>query len=562
MPVSIHATELPLFKIFSNDFAFSIPPYQRPYSWTTEQASDLYSDISFACNGQEDIKDTNPYFLGSIVLIKGDSPDADVVDGQQRLTTITIFLSVLRKFVPTDFAKGLTKFLYEEGDVIVNSPNRYRVKLRSRDEEFFHRYIQDEKGIDNLLALNGSSLTDSQKNMQENAKYFYEKLPAVSPEQRVRLLQYMMTRCYLVVVSTPDIDAAYRIFTVMNARGLDLKLPDLLKAEIIGAIENDQEKYTKIWETEEEELGRDAFQELFAHIRMIYQRAKLRVSAIKEFRESIKPQEFPAKFIDEVLKPYSDAFEIIKKASYQSDKDANKINVMFRWLNQIDNFDWVPPAIVYLSAHSQNPSELLKFLTDLERLAAGLMIKRADINERIERYALLLSAIDNKVDLYVPDSPLQLTPEEQKQIVEVLNGDLYLIARIRQYVLLRLDTALSAGGASYYDLSIISVEHVLPQNPSEGSIWLQWFPISIERENYVHRIGNLVLLSRRKNAQAQNYDFVTKKEKYFKTSDGISPFALTTQVLKYDSWTPAIIDERQKEQIQKLKSIWNLYEVF
>jgi uncharacterized protein with ParB-like and HNH nuclease domain len=562
MPVSIHATELPLFKIFSNDFAFSIPPYQRPYSWTTEQASDLYSDISFACNGQEDIKDTNPYFLGSIVLIKGDSPDADVVDGQQRLTTITIFLSVLRKFVPTDFAKGLTKFLYEEGDVIVNSPNRYRVKLRSRDEEFFHRYIQDEKGIDNLLALNGSSLTDSQKNMQENAKYFYEKLPAVSPEQRVRLLQYMMTRCYLVVVSTPDIDAAYRIFTVMNARGLDLKLPDLLKAEIIGAIENDQEKYTKIWETEEEELGRDAFQELFAHIRMIYQRAKLRVSAIKEFRESIKPQEFPAKFIDEVLKPYSDAFEIIKKASYQSDKDANKINVMFRWLNQIDNFDWVPPAIVYLSAHSQNPSELLKFLTDLERLAAGLMIKRADINERIERYALLLSAIDNKVDLYVPDSPLQLTPEEQKQIVEVLNGDLYIIARIRQYVLLRLDTALSAGGASYYDLSIISVEHVLPQNPSEGSIWLQWFPISIERENYVHRIGNLVLLSRRKNAQAQNYDFVTKKEKYFKTSDGISPFALTTQVLKYDSWTPAIIDERQKEQIQKLKSIWNLYEVF
>jgi len=557
MPVNIHATELPLFKIFSNDFAFSIPRYQRPYSWTTEQASDLYSDISFACNGQEDVKDANPYFLGSIVLIKGDSPDADVVDGQQRLTTITIFLSVLRKFVPTDFAKGLTKFLYEEGDVIVNSPNRYRVKLRSRDAEFFHRYIQDKQGIDNLLALDNSKLTDSQKNMRENAKYFYEKLPAVSPEQRVRLLQYMMTRCYLVVVSTPDIDAAYRIFTVMNARGLDLKLPDLLKAEIIGAIEDEQEKYTKIWETEEEELGRDAFQELFAHIRMIYQRAKLRASAIKEFRESIKPQEFPAKFIDEVLKPYSDAFEIIKKASYQSDKDASKINALFGWLNQIDNFDWVPPAIVYLSANSQNPSELLKFLTDLERLAAGLMIKRADINERIERYALLLSAIDNKVDLYAPDSPLQLTPDEQKQIVEVLNGDLYLIARIRQYVLLRLDTALSAGGA-IYDRPIISVEHVLPQNPSKDSVWLQWFPIPAEREKYVHRIGNLALLSRRKNAQAQNYDFATKKEKYFQTPDGISPFALTTQVLKYDSWTPAIIDERQKEQIQKLKAVWNL----
>jgi hypothetical protein len=479
---------------------------------------------------------------------------------QHNLTTITIFLSVLRNFVPSDFAIGLTKFLYEEGDVIINSPNRYRVKLRSRDEEFFQRFVQDAQGIDKLLALDSSRLTDSQKNMQANAKYFYEKLPAVAPQQRVRLLQYLMTRCYLVVVSTPDIDAAYRIFTVMNARGLDLKLPDLLKAEIIGAIENEQEqeKYTQIWETEEEELGRDAFQELFAHIRMIYLRAKPRASALKEFREAIKPQEFPKKFIDEVLKPYSDAFEMIKKASYQSDKEASKINAFFRWLNQIDNFDWVPPAIVYLSAQSQNPGKLLKFLTDLERLAAGLMIKRADINERIERYALLLSAIADNVDLYAPDSPLQLTQAEQKQIIEVLNGDLYLIARIRQYVLLRLDTALSAGEA-VYDYPIISVEHVLPQNPSEGSIWLQWFPTPIERENYVHRIGNLVLLSRRKNTQAQNYDFVLKKEKYFKTSDGVSPFALTTQVLKYDSWTPAIIDERQKEQIQKLKAIWNLH---
>lgn len=559
MPVSIHATELPLFKIFSNDFAFSIPPYQRPYSWTTEQASDLYSDILFACNGSDDVKDANPYFLGSIVLIKADSPDADVVDGQQRLTTITIFLSVLRKFVPLEFANGLTKFLYEEGDVIVNSPNRYRVKLRSRDEEFFRRYVQDEQGIDKLLEIDFSRLTDSQRNMQANARYFSQKLQTISDAQRVRMLQYMMTRCYLVVVSTPDIDAAYRIFTVMNARGLDLKLPDLLKAEIIGAIANEQEqeKFTQIWETEEEDLGRDTFQELFAHIRMIYQRAKLRASAIKEFRESIKPQEFPIKFINEILKPYSDAFEVIKKASYKSDTDAGKINAMFGWLNQIDNFDWVPPAIVYFSANSQNPTKLLKFFTHLERLAAGLMIMRADINQRIERYAALLSAIDEKIDLYAPNSPLQLTPEEQQSILAVLNGDLYLIARIRQYVLLRLDTALSAGEATY-EYPILSVEHVLPQNPAENSIWTQWFPTIEEREKYVHKIGNLVLLSRRKNAQAQNYDFVTKKEKYFKTSDGVSPFAITTQVLNYDTWSPDIIEKRQREQIQKLKSIWHL----
>ncbi|QZZ18954.1 HNH endonuclease [Leptothermofonsia sichuanensis E412] len=198
-----------------------------------------------------------------------------------------------------------------------------------------------------------------------------------------------------------------------------------------------------------------------------------------------------------MLKPYSDALEIIKTANYQSDKEAEAINSLFRWLNQIDNFDWVPPAILYFSKNSQTPVNLKRFLTDLERLAAGLMILRADINDRIERYARLLSAIEEDWDLYALDSPLQLTVDEVERIVKTLDGDLYLIKRIRQYVLLRLDSALAQGEASY-DYSVITVEHVLPQNPSEGSIWLQWFPVEEERIQYVHRIGNLALLSRKK----------------------------------------------------------------
>ncbi len=98
MPVAIHATEKALFKVFSNDFAFSIPAYQRPYAWTREQASELLTDLlSFLGDGSESVTDANPYFLGSIVLIKSaDAPEADVVDGQQRLTTLTILLANLK----------------------------------------------------------------------------------------------------------------------------------------------------------------------------------------------------------------------------------------------------------------------------------------------------------------------------------------------------------------------------------------------------------------------------------------------------------------------------------
>lgn len=567
MSVTIHATEKALFKIFNNDFAFSIPPYQRPYAWTTEQASELLTDLlAFLGNDSQSIEEVSPYFLGSIVLIKGeDSPEADIVDGQQRLTTLTILLAVLRKSLEasvqskyTEFAAGLTKYIYEKGDLIVGTPNRFRLKLRERDEEFFRKYIQDETGLDGLLQLDKAQLTDSQKNIRENAEYFSKTIINLPEEQRVLFLQYLMKRCFLVVVTTPDLDSAYRIFSVLNARGLDLKTSDLLKAEIIGAIPAEgQEKYTKIWEGEEEDLGRETFQELFAHIRMIYRKAKLRETVPNEFRKHIQPQNNPQKFIDEVLKPYSDSLEIIKDSNYQSDKNADAVNSLFRWLNQIDNFDWVPPAILYLSQNSQFPDKLQQFFTDLERLAAGLMISRADINDRIERYGRLLTAIEEKANLYTADSPLQLTSDEASQVMKTLDGDLYLLKRIRQYVLLRLDSALAQGEATYH-YPTVSVEHVLPQNPSEGSIWLNWFPVEEERARYTHHIGNLALLSCKKNAQAQNYDFDEKKKRYFATSKGVSPFALTTQVLQKTEWTPTIINQRQKELLQKLKTLWRL----
>jgi hypothetical protein len=74
----------------------------------------------------------------------------------------------------------------------------------------------------------------------------------------------------------------------------------------------------------------------------------------------------------------------------------------------------------------------------------------------------------------------------------------------------------------------------------------------------VHRIGNLALLSRNKNAEAQNYDFAKKKEKYFLGKKGISPFVLTTQVLRQSEWTPEVIQQRQEDCLQSLREIWRL----
>lgn len=564
MPTTIHATEKPLSEIFSNYFAFSIPPYQRPYSWTIEQASELLTDIlSFLGNDSCPIAEVNPYFLGSIVLIKSEgndakSTEADVVDGQQRLTTLTILLSALRKLDKSGLE--IEDYLFQAPRRAQGLPARYRLKLRPKDEKFFCDHIQKESGIDSLLQLNTTQLSDSRQRIQENARYFLDTLLPLGEAKRERLVSYLVTRCFLVVVSTPDLDSAYRIFSVLNARGLNLSLTDLLKSEIIGAIpEQKQDSYTHIWESEEEDLGREAFQELFSHIRMIHRKTKLRESALSEFRKYILPDiQPPERFIDEVLKPNSDALETIKKANYQGGDETETVNNCLEWLNRIDNFDWVPSAILYISKHKNYSPELLKrFCADLERLAAGLMILRENINSRINRYAELLTSIEKDNDLYADGSPLQLTPEETTKILDILNGDLYLMTRIRKYVLLRLDSALTEGTATY-KYPIITIEHVLPQNPSKDSQWMQWFNNQAHSQ-YVHKIGNLALLSRKKNSQAQNYEFEKKKTGYFSSSaGGINSFVLTTQVLQQTQWTPEVIRQRQQESIEELKKLWRL----
>lgn len=557
--MSIKAAEYPLYKVFSDEFTFKIPGYQRPYAWTSEQSEELLDDLITALgDSSEKIDQINPYFLGSIVLIKGNNRDADVVDGQQRLTTITILLSVLRTLVPPDFACGITLRLFQPEDLFAGIEKQYRLTLRDRDIKFFRDYIQDENGINKLKILSSNGLSDSQRNIKDNANKLLSKLEKISEPQLIRLGQFIATRCLLVVVTTPDSDSAYRIFSVMNDRGLDLSPTDILKADIIGQIsEPQQELYTSQWEDTEEKLGREQFKDLFSHIRMIHRKTKLAGSVIKEFRDYIKPTNHPQGFIDKVLCPLADAFHDIRTSTYESDKRAEEVNGLFKWLRLIDSSDWVPPAILFLSNHLNEPDLLVRFFSDLERLAAGLMIQRSNVNQRIERFSNLLNAIETEEDLFQVNSPLQLTSEEQRSILQNLDGDLYLVQKIRLYVLLRLDAALSASGVAY-DHSVITVEHVLPQKPSSESEWITWFPTEEKRQQYVHRLGNLVLLSRAKNGEAQNYEFGKKKEKYFTTKSGVSPFALTTQVLLNQEWTSTIIDRRQKELIDCLKTVWRL----
>ena len=155
----------------------------------------------------------------------------------------------------------------------------------------------------------------------------------MSEEQRERLGRFVLTRCFLVTVSTPDLDSAFRIFSVLNDRGLDLTATDIIKAKVIGAVpETKRQAYTDRWEETEELLGRNAFNDLFSHIRMIYRRAKPKGTLTKEFEEHVMKGRDSETLVDEVIVPYAVAFEDIVTHSYESIDDAGAINDFLYWL--------------------------------------------------------------------------------------------------------------------------------------------------------------------------------------------------------------------------------------
>jgi len=561
MAKKISGAEYPLAKIFSSEFDYIIPSYQRPYAWSFDQTSELFDDLyDFFLKEKED-----SYFLGSIVLIKSDdAPYAEVIDGQQRLTTLTILLAAITHQFDGDLRADFENYIREPGRASQGLKPKPRLALRERDRDFFANYVQTLQ-FEKLLALESAQLNnESQKNIQNNSKLLLNRLEKHFDSDTDKLCDFgafLVQRCFLVAVSTPSQQSAFRVFSVMNSRGLDLQPTDIIKADIIGEIatKEEQEEYNERWEDMEVELGRSGFNDLFTYVRMIYAKQKAKRALLEEFRTYVLPNiSTPQGLIADVLEPYAEALAILKYADYQATTDAEKINKLICWLNRIDNSDWLPPAMLFLARNKDNPQYVLWFFERLERLAAYMHISAHNVNDRIERYAKLINALEAPHDMDNPVQAVELNNAEKMLMQAALKGDIYtLTARRRNYLILRLDSFVADGAASY-DPSILTIEHVLPQTVSQGSEWEELWPDPELRATWVHKLANLVPLNKRRNSQAQNYDFETKKTAYFKGRNNVSSYALTSQVLHEDKWMPEVLQARQQELLNVLYSNWRL----
>ncbi len=545
---SISAEKMAVKEIFSDNYLFTIPNYQRPYSWEEEHCTQLLDDLHSFAFKDEDFNELSPYFLGSAVIIKREHiRNAQIVDGQQRLTTLTILLSCLRYAINDQEYKGtISEFIFQKESRLKGTSAAYRLKTRARDQDFFNALIQEETGLIHYFTKPEEFITknDAQGQILSNAKALIEEFQnkKYSQEQLELLATYIIQKCIIVVVASTDEDMAFKIFNVLNDRGKDLTIADILKSEILEKIsESEQSVYTDRWEECETKLSSNNFKNFFGYLRAIYAKKKAEESVIAEIRKYVKPTLKPKEFIDKVLIPFTDAYNHILKSDFSSQTFAEEINEQFRKLKRVGHTDWMPSAIFFIAKYSNAPDKVKQFLLQLERVTLGMEAMKTSLNDRLERYARINTKIELYTDLYTVDSEFMLNANDRTYIIATLKSpDLYG-KRLVKPILAKIEEQINDHSVTIH-YNELNIEHILPQTPTD-IYWTTRFTTD-EKLKYTNNLGNLSLVTVRKNSQARNYDFLTKINTYFRADGKASNLAMVNDLLNYPEWTSGFIQAR------------------
>lgn len=400
---------------------FNIPGYQRPYVWGYDEIHDLLDDVSFAAHTKPD----SEYFMGSFVYqIKPPDPrkgqpfeENDLLDGQQRMTTLLLLMSVIRDLSTDDRLKQTCQeCIYQQEDTFKKIPERVRLQYQIREnaKAFIEEFIIAKDGTAKAKELKEHCDESKSKDLTVRnmaaaiitlRNFFSGEECRISMEDFYR---FLLNNVMLIYVATEDLEDAFRLFTILNDRGIPLRNSDILKSQNLGALDSDAEKarYARMWEEAEGELG-DDFDRFLGHVRTILVKDKARLSLLQEFEDKIyHPKErdkATGKPKPILLKKGKDTFVLIERylnhykqllggqnfddtGSWEFD---NLIRVMETGL---PSTDWVPPLLRFYDRFETK--QLTEFLRRLDCKFSADWLSGLTPTDRINS----MNAITQKID--------------------------------------------------------------------------------------------------------------------------------------------------------------------
>ena len=539
------------------DNKLRVPAYQRSYSWLEDNVNDLLFDIRSAFTSLDE-----EYFLGSCVLTGTDGDYLDVVDGQQRLTTVVILIAAIRDFFKE---RGDDKSAQAiERDFIATLARRGgdlepRLRLNEIDNQIFQECIVE--GRTNLSFTPNKSSHQRILEAKKLAQNFVAELANNSRKTDEYLhnwIDYLETNVKVIVVQTPDDSNAFVIFEALNDRGLDLAISDLIKNYIFQKSGDKIEEAKHKWMLTCGVLEGVSDEPLLVSYLRNFCSARYGIVREKELFGFIKKKVSTKKLAMEFA---SDLYESSKR---------------YAALINVDHELWTSfQPDVKESAHTLNVLGMTQirplFLAVLEKLAKKEVEKLAPkLVSMAVRFQVVGGSGAGALERLYSDAAKKIseckltTAQEIVRSITNVPTDIefhqaflqFSVSRtnLARFYLRSLETISSGDVGSQQQPSTntnrVNLEHVLPQNPS-GS-WGSTFSLD-QAKTYYKRLGNLALLSTKLNGEVGNVKFADKKPAYLS-----SPFVLTREIGEAVDWNVTQIELRQKRLADLAVHLWKL----
>ena len=538
---------------------FVMPYLQRPYEWGEAEVADMIGDLLSA----SDAHYIN-YFLGHIVGVRNDRGQIEIVDGQQRFITTTIFYAYLR-----DRIMSHDPALAQELQGCVMREGRARVTPRPSDAAFLREWIQTPGKIGQLTATYGKDeekpyqpQTDAQTLMVMAACAIETKLDRLALEALADVAVFVLDRAVVDFIIADTRSLAAILYRGMNMRGKQLSPADLIKLEAIegtGLSEAVREEAARIWETVEDDLKRENFAFLLEILPLLVSRETTeRPGDLTEWGKHAFKRVDPETVLIKLLPVYGEVYkelltgEVTAECRDRADlKALSNVNKYVRGLLFLEEKHWVAPAISAVHAHRSRPQFLADFFKGLDRLAFACFLDGVRHEDRVQRFAAVVRAGADETQLA---HAFALKSGEvagmRKRLGEQFKRDTWR----RRAISARANAAFP-NGYSFAPAEDISVEHILPKNlcaPWQKAGW----PPSLSAA-CANLLGNLLLITHPQNNAAGQKLYTEKWGIYFEWP-GAPIHPLTEDLRRVTVWDEQQVRARTERLITFLMADWDL----
>jgi uncharacterized protein with ParB-like and HNH nuclease domain len=546
-------------QLLGNGLRYEIPKFQRDYTWGLENWDDLWSDLKNVLSEED-----NEHYMGYLVLQTSNNKDFLIIDGQQRLTTISLIilatLKALQQLADSNIDKEnnlkrkeslLNSYIGYVDPVTLISNNK--MKLNKSSDDYYRQYIVLLKD----LPLRNTNT--SEKQMRECFNWYFDRISKdyKTGEDLASFVDKIVDKLFFTVIEVTDQLNAFKVFETLNARGVQLSSADLLKNYLFSIVDDsnpskiEMNELEKLWSNIVGKLGERKFEDYLRYYWNSTHKSIGKKNLFKAIKTSLKTK-------DEVftlVRQLNDTADIYLAIQEPEDILWREYPEIRKHLKELKLFQIKQTYSLFLSGYTNlaiNQFEKLVKICSIISFRYNIIGGLNPNEQEVVYNKIALDMLENKTfkiqdfsSIYVIDSSFEndFSTKTFKNTTRNHKVVKYILTKIEKY--------------QYHndidpESDLFTVEHILPESAN-----IDWGNFSDEEINRsIYRIGNLTLLEKKLNSEASILEYESKKNIYERSQS-----KLTQSIpINYNQWNEDKVSSRQRELAKHAKAIWKINE--